>query len=80
MNVFALLLALLCAGCAVFGPSPEMLKSLAGDGACVGIVAQVNQPIYGTGGVGIARINSPGTVSVAKDGTITCTVAVTPPK
>jgi hypothetical protein len=73
MRLLIPLVALLLAGCA-FGVSPDMLKELKGDGACLGIVGSINQPVYGSGGLGVARLNSPGTITVAKDGTISCTI------
>jgi hypothetical protein len=75
LPIVALLAALMCAGCNTFGITPEQLSALKGDGACLGIVGSINQPIYGSGGLGVARLNSPGTITVAKDGTISCTIA-----
>lgn len=74
MRALVAALALALAGCATFGPSPEQLKAMAKDGACIGFVGQINAQLYGSGGAGMARLNSPGTISVAKDGTITCEV------
>ncbi len=69
-----LLVAMAFSGCATLGPSDEQLKALAKDKACIGWVGQLNAQLYGSGGSGMARLNSPGTISVAKDGTITCEI------
>lgn len=65
---------LLTGGCAVAGWTPEQLNALKGDGACVGVAGSINQAMYGNGGIGVARLNSPGTITVARDGTISCTI------
>ena len=66
---------LLLAGCGTtFGWSPEQLSALKDDGACVAFVGNLNAQLYGNAGSGAIRLNSPGTVSVAKDGTISCTI------
>jgi hypothetical protein len=79
MTVVTFCLALAMVGCSAAGYTPEQLNALKGDGACVGVVGSINQPVYGTGGLGIARLNSPGTITVAKDGTISCTITTVAP-
>lgn len=78
MHAVVLGLAMLLGGCAVAGWTPEQLNALKGDGACVGVAGSINQAMYGNGGIGIARLNSPGTITVARDGTISCTLAAPP--
>jgi hypothetical protein len=69
-----LLAAVMLSGCATLGPTDAQLKALAKDGSCLGWVGQINAQLYGSGGGGMARLNSPGMISVAKDGTITCEI------
>ena len=66
--------ALVLTGCTTFGWSPEQLSALKDDGACVAFIGNLNAQLYGNAGTGAVRLNSPGMVSVAKDGTISCTI------
>lgn len=79
-NITLIGLCSLLSGCGITGWSPEQIKALQGDGACVGVVGMVNQPVYGTGGGGVIRLNSPGSISVAKDGTMNCIINPPPPE
>ena len=72
--ILSILTGLVLAGCGVAGWSPEQLEALKGDGACVAFIGNANVQLYGNIGAGAVRLNSPGKVSVSKDGTITCSI------